>query len=101
MHYLLFYDKVPDYADRQAPLQSAHRDHVQAAVDRGEQLLGGMLADPTDGSAVILFQADSPATVDAFAAADPYVRHGVVNRWRVRQWETIVGTGAAVPLAGQ
>jgi uncharacterized protein YciI len=98
MHYLLFYEKAPDYATRQGPLHSAHLAHLSAAVRRGELILGGSLADPVDGSAVLLFQADSPATVEACAAADPFVRHGVVSRWWVRQWQTVLGEDAAVPL---
>lgn len=91
MHYLLFYEKVADYAARQGPWQAAHRAHLFDAAQRGELLLGGSLADPVDGSAVLLFQADSPATVEACAAADPFVLHGVVKRWWVREWQTVVG----------
>lgn len=98
MHYLLFYDVVPDYVGRRAPLRAEHLALARAAVARGELLLAGALADPTDG-AVLLFRADSPAVAEAFAAADPYVRHGLVTRWRVRAWTTVVGEGAAVPLA--
>jgi uncharacterized protein YciI len=100
MHYLLFYEKAPDYAARQGPLQSAHRAHLSAAVGRGELLLAGSLADPVDGSAVLLFQADSPAPVQACAAADPFVLHGVVRRWWIRQWQTVLGANATAPLAG-
>jgi hypothetical protein len=35
---------------------------------------------------------------EAFAAADPYVRHGLVGRWYVREWATEVGVGAATPV---
>ncbi len=99
MHYLLFYEKAPDHAERELPLAAAHRAHVFAAVARGELVLGGPLGDPADGSNVLLFRADSPATAEKFAADDPYVVHGVVNRWRVRTWETVVGKDAAHPLA--
>jgi uncharacterized protein YciI len=99
MHYLLFYEKAPGYASRQGPLQAAHLAHLAAAVRRGELLLGGSLADPTDGSAVLLFRAESPAAAEACAAADPFVLHGVVSRWWVRRWETVLGDGAAAPLA--
>ena len=97
MHYLLFYEKAPGSAEREGPLRAAHRAYAQAAVRRGELVLGGSLADPADGTAVLLFRADSAATAEAFAAADPYVLNGIVNRWRVRPWQTVVGEGAAVP----
>ena len=97
MHYLLIYDAVPDYAERRAPLRAEHLALARAAVERGELILGGALADPIDG-AVLLFEGDSPAAAEAFAAADPYVRNGLVTRWRVRKWTTVVGERAAVPL---
>lgn len=97
MHYLLFYDGAPDYAERRLPYRAEHLAYARAAVARGELVLGGALANPIDG-AVLLFKAESPAVVEAFAAADPYVRNGVVARWRVREWTTVVGEGAAVNL---
>ena len=93
MHYLLFYDVVPDYAERRLPLRPAHFAHSKAAVDRGELILGGALADPIDG-AVILFRGDSSDAARAFAEADPYVTNGVVTKWTVREWNTVVGTTA-------
>ena len=97
MHYLLFYDVIADYATRRVPLRAAHLAHAQAAVSRGELLLAGALADPIDG-AVLLFQGVSPSVAETFAAADPYVINGLVLRWRVREWTTVVGPGAAVPV---
>jgi uncharacterized protein YciI len=98
MHYLLFYDVVPDYAERRLPFRAAHLAHATAAVERGELLLGGALAEPIDG-AVLLFDCDSPAPVEAFATSDPYVINGLVTRWRVRAWTTVVGEGASNPIA--
>lgn len=99
MHYLLVYDVVPDYAERRLPFRAAHLAQARAAVARGELLLGGALADPIDG-AVLLFQGESPAAAEAFASADPYVVNGLVTRWRVRAWTTVVGAGAAIRLDG-
>jgi len=59
--------------------------------------LGGAFADPIDGT-VLLFKGSSPAVAEAFAAADPYVTHGLVTRWRVRQWTTVVVDLAEHPL---
>src|SRR5688572_2279785 len=97
MHFLLLYDVVDDYVTRRAPLRAAHLAHAQGAVARGELVLGGALANPADG-AVLLFRGDSPEAAAAFAAADPYVTHGLVTRWRVREWTTVVGRDAEVPL---
>ena len=63
MHYLLFYDGGPGYAERRAPFRAAHLAYARAAVERGELLLGGAYADPIDG-AVLLFACDSPAAVE-------------------------------------
>lgn len=96
MHYLLLYDVVPDYVERRAPFRAEHLALARAAHARGELVLGGALADPVDG-AVLLFRADSPAPAEAFARADPYVRNGLVTRWRVRTWTTVIGDDAQVP----
>jgi len=97
MHYLLIYDVVEDYVERRAPLRTEHIALARAAEARGELILGGALANPPDG-AVLLFRSDSPAAAEAFAAADPYVKHGLVTRWRVREWTTVVGQEAEVKL---
>ena len=97
MHYLLIYDLVEDYIERRAPLRAQHIALARAAEARGELILGGALANPADG-AVLLFRGDSPSTAEAFAAADPYVTNGLVTRWRVREWTTVIGRDAAVPL---
>ena len=100
MHYLLFYDVVPDYLERRAALRAEHLAMARVAHARGELVLGGALADPVDG-AVLLFRGDSPAVAEAFAAADPYVRHGLVRRWWVRAWTTVVGDGATLALPAE
>jgi uncharacterized protein len=98
MHYLLFYEVVPDYVERRIPFRAAHLAHARAACSRGELVLGGALASPVDG-AVLLFRGESLAVAETFAAADPYVTNGLVIRWRVREWTTVVGDEAAVKLA--
>jgi uncharacterized protein len=97
MHYLLFYDVVLDYLERRAKFRKEHLDLCWEACGRGELILGGALADPVDG-AVLLFQGDSPEVAERFAAADPFVRNGLVARWRVRPWTTVVGETATSPV---
>lgn len=97
MHYLLLYDVVPDYVERRAQYRDEHLRLAHDAHHRGELLLGGALADPADG-AVLLFQGDSPDVAQRFAEEDPYVRHGLVTRWRVRQWITVAGHRPSHPV---
>ncbi len=97
MHYLLIYDGVPDFVERRTMFRAAHLAHARAAVDRGDLVLGGGLANPVDGS-VLLFVGDSPDAAMRFAESDPYVVNGLVVAWRVREWTTVVGRDAQVAL---
>ncbi|HYG44085.1 MAG TPA: YciI-like protein [Bordetella sp.] len=97
MHYLMFYDLVPDYLERRGEFRDAHLALARQAVARGELVLAGALAEPAD-QAVLLFSAESAAVAEAFAQADPYVQAGLVRQWRVRPWTTVVGEQAARPV---
>lgn len=96
MHYLLFYDYCADYLSRRTAFRSQHLKLAWEAQARGELLLGGAMDEPLDG-ALLVFCCPSPATIEAFVAEDPYVRHGLVERWRIRPWHTVVGTDACNP----
>lgn len=95
MHYLLFYEKAPDYAERQKPFAAAHLDYMELLSAKGDLLLGGSLENPTDGSALLVFKASDAATVEAIAKEDPYVKGGIISRWWVRKWDVVVGSELA------
>ena len=97
MHFLLFYDFVPDYLERRGAFRREHLAIAWQAQERGELILGGALADPID-QGVLLFQGESPDVARRFAESDPYVKNGLVARWRVRPWTTVVGAQAATPV---
>lgn len=97
MHYLLFYEIADDYLARRAEFRAEHLALAWAASERGELVLAGALADPVDG-ALLLFKGDSPAVAENFAGVDPYVTSGIVKRWHVRNWNTVVGEGCATPV---
>jgi len=99
-HFLLFYDACDDYVAKRTGFRDLHLKHAWAAHERGELLLAGALADPVDG-AVLLFQGDTSDVVERFAQRDPYVTNGLVTRWRVREWTTVVGQGSATPVHPQ
>lgn len=97
MHWLLFYDYVPDYLERRSAVRAAHMAHVQPYLERGELVLGGAYANPADG-AVILFRSETSEVAERFAEEDPYVEQGLVTNWRVRAWTTVVGADAEQPF---
>jgi len=45
-----------------------------------------------------MFAGEDSSVAEAFARADPYVINGLVQRWRVREWTTVVGNLAATPV---
>jgi uncharacterized protein YciI len=91
------YELAPDYLERRAQFRDEHLKLAWEAQARGEIVLAGALADPAD-TAVLLFCADSPEPAERFAAADPYVKQGLVSSYRVRQWNTVVGVDAFTPV---
>jgi uncharacterized protein len=97
MHYLLFYEVGADYIARRAEFRSEHLALAWQAHARGELVLGGALADPVDG-AILVFRGDSPEVAAQFARIDPYVKNGLVAKWRVRPWTTVVGDDPANPV---
>ena len=96
-HWLLRYEVAPDYLARRGDYRADHLRLAWAATERGELLLGGAVGDPPEG-ALLLFAGEGPAAAERFAAADPYVRAGLVTGWRVLPWTTVVGDAAATPV---
>jgi len=96
-HFLLFYEAGPDYLERRPQFRAEHLKHAWAAAERGEIIVAGALADPVDG-AVLMFQGEDKSAAEDFANMDPYVLNGLVSRWHVREWTTVVGEIAATPV---
>ena len=94
-HILLIYDLAPDYLAGRGQFREAHLALAWEAADEGALVLGGAIGDPVE-SALLLFTDEARAA--AFAAADPYVREGLVTGWRTVPWTTVVGERAATPI---
>jgi hypothetical protein len=97
-HFLLFYEYVPDYLERRTAHRAAHFAHARPAADRGELFLAGACTDAGPPIGVLVFSVDHRRTVEDFARADPYVVHGIVTTWHVREWTTVVGRDALTKL---
>jgi len=96
-HFLLFYEVSSDYLERRPQYRADHLKLAWAAQERGEIIVAGALADPPDG-AVLMFQGEDRSVAERFAQADPYVANGLVTRWYVREWTTVVGDLAVNPV---
>ena len=95
-YYALFYEAVDDFIARRGAFRDEHLGMAREAHARGELVLAGALADPADG-ALLVFQGESPAGAEAFARQDPYVRNGLITKWKVRPWTVVVGNEPPAP----
>ena len=97
MHFLLTYDYTDDYLEKRGLYRNAHLAHAWAAQQRGEVLLAGAVGSPP-ASAVLVFQCESADTLEQFAQTDPYYLNGLVRRYTVAPWTTVVGAQAHTPI---
>lgn len=95
-HFMLIYEVGPDFTQRRAEFRDQHLALAWKASEAGELVLAGALEEPTE-QAFLLFRGTREAAL-RFAAADPYVKHGLVKGFRVKQWHTVVGAQAAAPV---
>jgi uncharacterized protein YciI len=59
-------------------------------ADSSKLVMAGALTDPVDG-AVFIFRNVTPEELEAFVAADPYVKAGLVPSWTVRPYMVVAG----------
>ncbi len=79
-------------ADRKA-LFEAHRAHLRSGLARVVQS-GPLFATDASGAkagALVVFEAQDAAEVEAFSAADPYVVNGVYDRIEILRWDKTIG----------
>lgn len=88
--FILFYDYVPDIAERRGPHRAEHLALLEELHEKGLVLMAGALDEPLD-TAVIVFTGTDREPVVRFVDADPYVANGLVKEWRIRPWNVVVG----------
>jgi uncharacterized protein len=97
MDYLLIYDYSDDYLERRSAFRNDHLGLAWAAQSKGNLILAGAFATPPNG-AVFHFKCESPTVIEEFIKADPYVQNGLVIRWQIREWITVIGDSASTPI---
>jgi uncharacterized protein len=82
--------------EKRAPFRNIHLEVAKRFYADGKLLLAGALAEPADG-AVFVFSGEHPRAAEEFVASDPYIKNGLVSKWRVRKWNTVIGEGSTPP----
>lgn len=89
MKYVLFYESAADVYDKAVPHIQAHSARLGDFHARGTLLMGGAFANIQDDGAMLIFTTREAA--EEFVKGDPYVLHGVVRDWSIREWNEGVG----------
>lgn len=87
-HYLLLYTYVDDMVDRRGPYRQAHLDRIQAEKTAGRVVMAGALGSPPTGGAMV-WHGVTLDDIEQFAAADPYVKAGLVTDRRIEPWTLV------------
>jgi uncharacterized protein YciI len=82
MRYVLFYESAEDVAAKAPVHFAAHRARWAVFHQRGSLLLVGPFSDGAGAMAVFTTR----EAAEEFARDDPFVVHGVVRDWSIREW---------------
>ncbi len=84
MRYALFYTTADGAIGAARDNFPAHRAHWESFLAAGTLTGIGTFGDPQAEGAMALFTTREAA--ELFATGDPFVTHGVIARWQVREW---------------
>ncbi len=87
MKFVLFYESAADVLSKAIPHLPSHRELWAEFHRRGTLLMIGPFGNPQDGAMGVFTTREA---AEEFAAADPFVLHGVVSRWYVRDWNEVL-----------
>ena len=83
MKYVTFYEWADDAMDKFEEHMPGHQANWAPLQERGDLLMIGPFTDLAEG-AIAVFTTREAA--DEFIGNDPFVRHGVVKKWRILEW---------------
>ena len=84
MKAVVLYESADGLAEN-APLHvAAHVARWREFADRGELLMIGPFANAQEDGAMAIFTTREAA--EEFVRGDPFVLHGVVRNWTIREW---------------
>jgi uncharacterized protein YciI len=84
MKYVVTYDAADDVRAKAAEHYPAHWARAREFHAAGRLLMIGIFADPQRDGAMGIFPTREAA--EEFVREDPFVLHGVVSAWHMREW---------------
>jgi uncharacterized protein YciI len=86
MKYVLFYESSDDVRAKAPVHFPAHRARLDEFHARGVLLMVGPFGTPEEGAMAVFTTREA---AEEFVKDDPFVLHGVVRRWYVREWQEV------------
>jgi len=86
--YVVFYESADDVRTRAQPHFAAHRARYAPYHADGTLLMIGTFADPQGQGSMAIFTTKEAA--EEFVQGDPFVIHGVVQGWEIREWNEVL-----------
>lgn len=93
-YFLVHFDVRPDYFEARGQYREEHLALAREFAERGVLRLAGAHEDVADGTHFV-FRTDDPSEIEAFIAADPYVRAGIATDWQILPWSVAAGADLA------
>jgi uncharacterized protein YciI len=88
MKYVLFYEAADDFMAK-VPLHiDNHRALWKKFSEEGTLLMIGPFTDEPSGGALGIFTTRQAA--EDFVGLDPFVVHGAVRKWTIREWNEVL-----------
>ena len=87
MKTIMFYEMAPDGLSKAMDHINRHRARLEAFHKRGVLLMAGPFANPTEGALGIF---TSKEAAEEFIQDDPFVVNGVVDKWRLVEWNEVL-----------
>jgi uncharacterized protein len=86
--YVLFYESADDVLSKAPEHFPAHSERVDEFHAKGTLLMVGTFGDPQKEGSMAIFTSREAA--EEFVAGDPFVEHGVVRAWEIREWDEVL-----------
>lgn len=86
---MAIYAVVYQYADKPdliAEHRPAHREYIATLLGDGGLIASGRTEGGSEPSALLLFEADSVADVEAVLDPDPFWTRGLIDKRDIREW---------------